>query len=157
MTKISTEIAGTPGAKDAERGQGPAPSPPSLCRGTTRSGEPCRMSVKKGDLYCCAHTPDPEIRNKVHQGRVRAGKKSRKVRDLKQQVLLPEDLPSSFESVKDVYRGLEITVRALLCGRVDPKRANGAVLAFSAMGKIKGDLDFETRVAELEKRIARDQ
>jgi hypothetical protein len=77
----------------------------SVCQGTKRDGEPCTVSVPRGERYCYNHNPDYAQERKRSASRAATaknssiGKELREVRDLIWEllgVLLSDNLPVRF-------------------------------------------------------------
>ena len=120
----------------------PSERNPSLCKGTTKAGTPCRAQATEGG-YCLFHG-NPDLA--VQLGR-QGGKKNRVP-------LIREDVPATVAPPKtaaDVRVMLADAMAGIRAGRIDPKLGNALGYIGTAVLKAIETADLEARITRLEK------
>lgn len=112
------------------------------CRGTTKSGDPCRMAPLKDSTFCWNH--DPKTAKKREASRQKGGRASRRA--------LPSELAGTIEirEAKDALALLTLAANETLRldNSVSRNRALGD-LAYKALRAIE-ITDLEARIVALE-------
>ena len=112
------------------------------------------MSPLTGSDWCLLHTPDPALREKLRAGRVKGGQRTRKAPFASSARLKARELPKSMTTISDIFKALEVTARAVLLGRLEPKQANAAAFCFGVMNKFMADRELEAKIEEVKKLYA---
>ena len=97
------------------------------------------------------HHPTYSKSKALKTARSRAGRKS--VRARRGLTGLDSDeIPSEIRSIGQCVETLEVIVKAVLQGRLDPRTGNTATLAINGISKLL-DYDLEERLKEIEARV----
>ncbi len=117
------------------------------CRATTERG-PCRAPAKRGRDFCRFHDPEDAERRRA------ASSKGGKVSQLMRGRTVVKGLPDDLMTVAALKRVLAATVMRLWHDECEPDKARAIGQLVKIQCQLIVDADLETRVAELETRLA---
>jgi hypothetical protein len=116
------------------------------CKGTTRSGRPCRAAATEGGLCFFHSNPDKA----AELGRI-GGTKNR-------YTFVAEDRPPlALESVKEVQTTLTRLIDEVYSSKLSPKTAAGLAALLNLQWRVIRSTDLERRISRLEQARAQSQ
>lgn len=105
----------------------PTPIPPPTCRGTTKAGAPCRVTLNLSETgYCIQHDP---ARHEQRKALWRAGGLASAPAQRLAKAALPEGVPKAPKTIEDAERFASWLTYAVAVGDISPKVAHEVAVA----------------------------